>query len=124
MPLIPAGARVLVDLGSGAGFPGLVLALATGLETHLIESDQRKRPSSCALFHVKQGHAGDGACQADRAGARLSPADVVTARALAALPVLLGHAARFCRPARPSPLPQGPTAPRVELTGPCLHRRR
>src|ERR1700675_1618214 len=26
-PLIPAGARTLVDLGSGAGFPGLVLAI-------------------------------------------------------------------------------------------------
>ncbi|HEY8013282.1 MAG TPA: RsmG family class I SAM-dependent methyltransferase, partial [Dongiaceae bacterium] len=26
-PLIPATARTLVDLGSGAGFPGLVLAI-------------------------------------------------------------------------------------------------
>src|SRR4030095_15020513 len=42
-----AGRRTLVDLGSGAGFPGLVLAvMAAGhdapLDTHLIESDQRK----------------------------------------------------------------------------------
>ncbi|HUF78495.1 MAG TPA: RsmG family class I SAM-dependent methyltransferase, partial [Thermoanaerobaculia bacterium] len=28
VPLLPAGARVLVDVGSGAGFPGFVLAAA------------------------------------------------------------------------------------------------
>ena len=32
----------MVDLGSGAGFPGLVLALLSGRPTHLVESDQRK----------------------------------------------------------------------------------
>ena len=31
-----------IDLGSGAGFPGLVLALATGVPFDLIEADQRK----------------------------------------------------------------------------------
>src|SRR5215475_8994605 len=42
-PLIPAEAKSLVDLGSGAGFPGLVLAaLRPELETTLIESDARK----------------------------------------------------------------------------------
>ena len=30
LPLIPATARILVDLGSGAGFPGLVLAIMAG----------------------------------------------------------------------------------------------
>ena len=39
--------HVLADLGSGAGFPGLVLAVIAAnegrpLDTHLIESDQRK----------------------------------------------------------------------------------
>lgn len=32
----------VVDLGSGAGFPGIVIALVTGRTVHLIESDQRK----------------------------------------------------------------------------------
>ncbi|MFN9999737.1 MAG: 16S rRNA (guanine(527)-N(7))-methyltransferase RsmG, partial [bacterium] len=32
----------IIDLGSGAGLPGLVLAIATGRETHLVESDRRK----------------------------------------------------------------------------------
>lgn len=40
--LMPSGAR-LADLGSGAGFPGLVLAvMRPDLEIHLIESDERK----------------------------------------------------------------------------------
>lgn len=40
--LIPAGSRTLIDLGSGAGFPGLVLALLGFPQVDLIESDQRK----------------------------------------------------------------------------------
>lgn len=43
LDLLPAGERCLFDLGSGAGFPGLVLACArSDLDVHLIESDQRK----------------------------------------------------------------------------------
>jgi 16S rRNA (guanine527-N7)-methyltransferase len=42
MAHIPDGARVLVDLGSGAGLPGLILGIMGMAETHLIESDQRK----------------------------------------------------------------------------------
>ena len=41
-PLIPAGAVTVVDLGSGGGFPGLVLAsLQPDLEVTLIEADAR-----------------------------------------------------------------------------------
>jgi chromosome partitioning protein len=39
---MPEGTRVLLDLGSGAGFPGLVLALLGVPEVHLVESDTRK----------------------------------------------------------------------------------
>jgi 16S rRNA (guanine527-N7)-methyltransferase len=43
LPLIPATARRGVDIGSGAGFPGLVLAIARpGLEMTLVEPKQRK----------------------------------------------------------------------------------
>ncbi len=46
-PMKPSGARRWVDLGSGAGFPGLVVAmiaaeLAPQLEVVLVESDSRK----------------------------------------------------------------------------------
>jgi 16S rRNA (guanine527-N7)-methyltransferase len=37
-----AGGGTLVDLGSGAGFPGLVLAIMTDWRVHLLDSDQRK----------------------------------------------------------------------------------
>src|SRR5216683_2244792 len=41
--LIPEGAKTLTDLGSGAGFPGLVVAaLRPDLDVTLIESDARK----------------------------------------------------------------------------------
>ena len=44
--LAPESARCWVDLGSGGGFPGLVVAILLrdrpGFEMHLVESDQRK----------------------------------------------------------------------------------
>jgi len=42
LPLLPPGNDPITDLGSGAGFPGLVLAIMTGRHVHLIDSDQRK----------------------------------------------------------------------------------
>ena len=41
-PYISPGSPRLVDVGSGAGFPGLVLAILTDAECHLVESDQKK----------------------------------------------------------------------------------
>ena len=43
--LTPEGAKSWIDMGSGGGFPGAVVAIAlagSGLEITLIESDQRK----------------------------------------------------------------------------------
>ncbi len=45
LPLLAApqvGDGGITDLGSGAGFPGLVLAILSGRPTQLVESDQRK----------------------------------------------------------------------------------
>lgn len=43
LPLLPADARHGLDLGSGAGFPGIVLAAARpGLEWTLVEARERK----------------------------------------------------------------------------------
>lgn len=96
--LLPrAGNRplVIVDLGSGAGFPGLVLAIMGAGEVHLIESDRRK----CAFLSeairltdapAKVHNNRIEAISIDEIGAK---ADVVTARALAPLDVLIGYAA-------------------------------
>ena len=94
-PLIPAEARSLADLGSGGGFPGLVLAaLRPDLEMTLIEADARKaaflgeagrrmalsKPPRVVIGRIEE--------------APPAKADVVTARALAPLSQLLVWADR------------------------------
>ena len=95
-PLIPPGSRVLVDLGSGAGFPGLVLAIMGVSEVHLIDSDARK----CAfLLEASRRYAPGAKIHRGRIE-DMAPiaADVVTARALSELDKLLSYAARFLAP--------------------------
>jgi 16S rRNA (guanine527-N7)-methyltransferase len=97
-PLVPDGARV-VDLGSGAGLPGLVLALARpDLRVTLVEPMLRRTTfltEACELLGVTNAtvrrgradeHAGD------------ESFDVVTARALAPLPRLLSWALPLVAP--------------------------
>jgi 16S rRNA (guanine527-N7)-methyltransferase len=96
-PFLPQQARVLVDLGSGAGFPGLVLAIMGFPEVHLVESDTRK----CAFLSEAARLFAPGKVSVHRGRIEsVAPiaADVVTARALADLDTLLGYAARFLRP--------------------------
>jgi 16S rRNA (guanine527-N7)-methyltransferase len=91
IPLLPAGAARGIDLGSGAGFPGLVLAIATGLPFDLIESDHRK-----AAFLREAARAAEAPVTVHTRrieDAALPPAELVTARALARLPRLLELAA-------------------------------
>lgn len=83
----------LVDLGSGAGFPGLVLAiLRPDLEVHLVESDAKK----CAFLQtvsrethtpvqIYNGRIEDVWHRID--------ADIITARALSSFSILLGYVA-------------------------------
>jgi 16S rRNA (guanine527-N7)-methyltransferase len=95
VPLLPAASGTLTDLGSGAGFPGLVLAIMTGWRVHLLDSDQRK----CAFLRQVALDCG----VLDRV--TIHPkrieqvtgiaADVVTARACAPLDALLDLAAPF-----------------------------
>ena len=90
---LPGENNQAVDLGSGAGFPGLVLSIATGCHFHLIEADVRK-----AAF-LREVAAATGASVTVHA-ARLDDVvlplvRVVTARALADLPRLLPSVKRF-----------------------------
>ena len=42
VPYIDDKAECIIDLGSGAGFPGLVVCISTNIPTILIESDRKK----------------------------------------------------------------------------------
>lgn len=116
LPLLPAPTGLLVDLGSGAGFPGLVLAIATGWQVHLVESDARK---ASFLRQVARETATAVTIHAARAETLvLPPAQVVTARALAPLAQLLALAVRFLAPDGVCLFPKGKSAAE-ELTEAC-----
>ncbi|HEY4164233.1 MAG TPA: 16S rRNA (guanine(527)-N(7))-methyltransferase RsmG [Dongiaceae bacterium] len=101
LPLLPPVSvhdGIITDLGSGAGFPGLVLAILSGRPTHLVESDQRK---AAFLGEVARTTGVAGRVQIHTArieSLKPWPSGTVTARALAALPSLLDWAAPFLAP--------------------------
>ena len=93
--LLPTDTRTVLDLGSGAGFPGLVLAAMgapSRLHVTLIESTGKKTAFLAAAAKAMDI---DVSIHTERIEkARLSsPPDVISARALAPLPKLLGYAA-------------------------------
>ena len=99
LDLLPQGCRCVAELGSGAGIPGLVAAIAGGLEAHLYESNSKK-----AAF-LREAIRRTGA-KAEVHQVRLESlaqepilpkVEVVVARALAPLPLLLTYAEPFLR---------------------------
>jgi 16S rRNA (guanine527-N7)-methyltransferase len=96
------GTASLLDIGSGAGFPGLVLKIARPQwQVTLLEATGKK---VLFLQHVIvrlnlqgvvaiHGRAEELAHQSDYRG----KFDLVTARAVSSLPILLEYAAPFCR---------------------------
>jgi len=95
-PLLPPNPRVLVDLGSGAGLPGLILAILGVAEVHLIEADARKAVFLREAIRITDAPAIVHAERLDRV--KPVTADVVTARALAPLAELLALSERFRGP--------------------------
>jgi 16S rRNA (guanine527-N7)-methyltransferase len=93
LPHLTTRSRVLVDLGSGAGLPGLILAILGVPEVHLVESDQRKAAFLREAARVTGATVAIHAQRAEKLP-RLA-ADVVTARAVAPLPDLLDIAEPF-----------------------------
>jgi len=91
--LMPDNVVRAIDLGSGAGFPGLILCIATGIPFDLIESDQRKAAFLREAARVTAAPAQVHACRIE--GAPVCPAGLVTARALAPLTKLLDLAERL-----------------------------
>ena len=95
--LCPPGARVWADLGSGGGFPGLVIAIlaagrAAGIRVTLVESDVRK----ATFLNTVAREVGVAVDIRPERIELLPPlaADVLSARALAPLDQLLAFAAR------------------------------
>ena len=103
--LIPPAATRLVDLGSGGGFPGLVVAAllaesSAACRVTLVESDTRKAaflreagrqlalPVDILVTRIESAET----------RVKLAAAEVVTARALAPLPRLLGWLAPVLQP--------------------------
>jgi 16S rRNA (guanine527-N7)-methyltransferase len=87
----PSG--VWIDLGSGGGLPGIVMAIlmrdTPGGMVHLVESNGKK---SAFLRNavLETGAAGCvHQCRIEESATEIPEADVVTARALAALPALM-----------------------------------
>ena len=117
-PLCPKGARLWVDMGSGGGFPGIVIAilaaeLAPEMRVILIESDQRK---ATFLRTVAQTLGLELRVESQRAE-DVPPlgADVVSARALTALSGLLPLAQRHLAENGVAIFPKGQSAAQ-ELT--------
>ncbi|MDQ6817968.1 MAG: 16S rRNA (guanine(527)-N(7))-methyltransferase RsmG [Actinomycetota bacterium] len=87
------------DLGAGAGLPGLALAIALpGLHVALIESSRRKCDFIERAADVCEVANASVVCErAETWSAGLGRMDLVTARALAPLPVVLEYAAPLLR---------------------------
>ncbi len=94
----PAADAVVLDMGAGAGFPGLVLAAMGAGHVHLVEADGRKatflRTAAREMGLRSRVTVHDQRLEALPAFA----VDVITSRALAPLPQLLAWGLKFARP--------------------------
>ncbi len=93
--MVPRPSRA-IDLGSGAGFPGLILAIATGVPFDLIEADKRKAAFLREAARITEAPVEVHAARIE--ATRIAPAPLITARALAPLPRLLSLAAPLLAP--------------------------
>jgi 16S rRNA (guanine527-N7)-methyltransferase len=101
LPLAPT-ANVWIDLGSGAGFPGLVIACALAdrpdAVVHLVESTKKK---SVFLQEAIEATGAPARVHCERiedfARSFGDRADVITARALAPMPALMSYVQPFLK---------------------------
>jgi 16S rRNA (guanine527-N7)-methyltransferase len=134
LPALPVTASPLLDVGSGAGIPGLVLKLARpSWAVHLVEVNRRRanflrqvvRRLALEAVTVHEARAETLATRPDLAGSIA----VVTARAVAGPDAILGLARPFLRPGGRLVIAVGPGRPpgvgilrRVTLPGLRIER--
>lgn len=120
---VPGHVLRWVDLGSGGGFPGLVVAAVLaerpGAALHLVESDTRKAAFLREASRVAGLPVTVHAARIEQVAENLAPGtQVVSARALAPLPKLLDLSAPFLEAGALGVFPKGRDAER-ELTEAC-----
>lgn len=103
--LIPDNAVSILDIGSGAGFPGLVLAIMGAGNVELVESDTRK----CMFLREVSRETSTPVTITNDRIENLPPktVDVVVSRACAPLDVLLGYAKPYLGPTSICLFPKG-----------------
>ena len=112
-PRIPTAADKLVDLGSGAGLPGLVLAILLAERgagsIALVESNGKKAAFLRTVIRELDLPAEVHAKRIEACGGLLAAANIVTARALAPLDLLFGMVAPHIGPTTICLFPKGRT---------------
>jgi 16S rRNA (guanine527-N7)-methyltransferase len=84
---LPKNPCCILDIGSGAGLPGIVLSILTNHKIHLVESDQKK----CAFLRtaISRINLNASVYETRLEDMPTLKADIITARAFAPLPRLL-----------------------------------
>lgn len=86
----------LIDLGSGAGFPGMILAI-NGVDTTLVESDEKKCVFLETVSRETKTHATI-LCNRIEKVSTNTPFDIITARGLASLAKLIDLSPNLATP--------------------------
>lgn len=112
----PDGGKIWLDLGTGAGFPGIVIAILTPFQVRMVESRKRR----CEFLNEVVERTGIGAhatvIQDRLENIESFPVDVISARAFAPLDRLIPLSHRFSTINTVWLLPKGKNAVR-ELKG-------
>lgn len=93
LKLIPDLSQRIVDLGSGAGFPGMVLAIAGASDVHLIESDAKKATFLKEVARVADSKLSIHHCRIE--DRPIAEADIIVSRACSDLDTLLQFSSHY-----------------------------
>lgn len=93
VPHVPENANEIMDMGSGGGFPGLVLAIMLDRPVHLVEATGKKTAFLREAARITGAPVTVHNCRIEALDPW--PVDLITARAMAPLEKLLSYAAPF-----------------------------